>query len=117
MVRLDLKGENEKILVTENVQDFQVCDDKIYYINHHNQICQIDSSGKNASVLKDSVMASKIQVIGQWIYYYDQTENALFRLKNNGKKQELVSTLVNNEIYNVCGKYVYYLDRENSRDC
>lgn len=115
IVKMDLNGENEQIIWAENVLDFQVKKNKIYFVNQANQICKVDVSGENKIVLNDTVFAKKIQVIGKWIYYYDQNENALFRFKNNGEKKELVSILIHNESYNICGKYVYYFDRENSK--
>ncbi len=115
IAKIDLNGENEQILVTETVQDFQVAQKEIYYVTNTNQICKIATSGQNNQTLTDTGIAKKIQVVDQWIYYYDQTENALFRLKPNGKKKELVSVLIQNEIYNVSGKYVYYFNREQSK--
>ncbi len=115
IAKIDLNGENEQIVLTENVQDFWVKQNKIYFVNQSNQICKVDVSGENNRVLSDNISARKIQVIGKWIYYYHPNENALFRLKNDGKKNELVSTLIHHETYNICGKYVYYFDRENSK--
>lgn len=115
IAKIDLNGENEQIILAENVQDFWVKQNKIYFVNQSNQICKVDSSGENNRVLSEEVSARKIQVIGKWIYYYHPNENALFRLKNDGKKNELVSTLIHNETYNISGKYVYYFDRENSK--
>lgn len=115
IAKIDLNGENEQIILTENVQDFWVKQNKIYFVNQSNQICKVDVSGENNRILSDNISARKIQVIGKWIYYYHPNENALFRLKNDGKKNELVSTLIHNETYNICGKYVYYFDRENSK--
>lgn len=115
IAKIDLDGQNEKILVTESVQDFQLFQNHIYYANHTNQICKINCSGEKFAILNETAMARKIQVTDSWIYYYNQNENALFRIKTNGKKNELVSVLIHNEIYNVSGKYVYYFDRENSK--
>lgn len=115
IVKIDLNGENETVILEENVQDFQVVNKDIFYINNSNQICKISISGQDNCVLNNEINANKIQVVDKWIYYYDKNENALFRLMNNGKKQELISVLVQNEIYNVSEKYVYYLDKENSK--
>ncbi len=115
IAKIDFNGEKEEILVTEMVQDFQVSENNIYYVNTSNQICKVNMSGENMMKLSDTAIARKIQVVDEWIYYYDKNENALFRLKKNGKKKELVSVLIHNEIYNVCGKYVYYFDRENAQ--
>lgn len=115
IAKIDLNGENETTLLTENVQDFQLSGNKIYYINSANQICRADISGENPTQLSDTAVTRRLQVIENWIYYYDRNEDALFRLKKNGKKKELVSVLIHNEIYNISGKYVYYFDRENSK--
>ncbi len=115
IVKIDLNGENEKVLVTENVQDFQVVKDDIYYVTQKSQICKTDKEANQVSQLSDVETAEKIQVVDSWIYYYDQKENALFRIKPNGKKKELVSVLIHNETYNVSGKYVYYLDTQKAK--
>lgn len=113
--KMDLNGQNETILITGNIPDFQVDKKEIFYIDEENRICKFMlSSGKNI-VLSENAKAKKIQVVEHWIYFYNETENSLFRLNKNGKKMELVSVLVNHEIYNVCGKYVYYYDKNTSK--
>jgi hypothetical protein len=115
IARIDLNGQNETVIVSEKVQDFQVVNGNIYYINNSNQICKFNVKDENGVILSETITAKKIQVDGKWIYYYDENENALFRLSDNGSKNELVSVLINNEIYNISGKYVYYFDKENSK--
>lgn len=114
IARMDLNGENETILLTENVQDFQVVDGEIFYVSQNNEICKVSKSGENR-ILNEQAKAKKIQVVENWIYYYDENEKALFRMKKNGQKNELVSVLVKNEMYNIAGKYVYYVDKENAK--
>ena len=108
---LDLQGQNEVIVVNESVQDFCVVDKTIFYTNGANQICKTSTSAKSIC-LAEEPKAQKIQVVGKWIYYFNENENALFRLSKDGKKDELVSVLVKNETYNVAGNYVYYFDEE-----
>lgn len=115
VARVDLNGQNEEIIIDKKVRDFHVAKDYVFYINEQNQICKILCSGKEKNVLAENIVAEKIQVIDNWIYYYDEIENALFRIDENAKKNELISVLVNNEVYNVAGNYVYYLDMENSK--
>lgn len=111
---LDLQGQNETIVVNESVQDFCVVDKTIFYTNGANQICKTSTSAKSIC-LAEEPKAQKIQVVGKWIYYFNENENALFRLSKDGKKDELVSVLVKNETYNVAGNYVYYFDEEASK--
>lgn len=115
IARIDLKGENETIILEESIQDFQVVNKEIFYTNASNQIGKLSISKMDKTLLNQESTAKKIQVVGKWVYYYDENENALFRLTKNGKKKELVSILVKNESYNVFGKFVYYFDRENSK--
>lgn len=115
IVRLDLNGESEQIIVEENILDFQVVGKNIFYVNESHQISKCSISGEKNVVLTQDAMAKKLQIVDQWIYFYDENENALFRVSKNGKKKELVSVLVKNEIYNVSGKYVYYLNKENAK--
>lgn len=113
--KMDLNGENETIVVAGNIQDFQVSEKEIYYINEENQICRWKLKSGESVPLNEAAKAKKMQVVEEWIYYYNEFENALFRVSKNGKKVELVSVLVNHEIYNVCGKYVYYYDKNTSK--
>lgn len=113
--KMDLNGENETIVVAGNIQDFQVSEKEIYYINEENQICRWKLKSGESVALNEAAKAKKMQVVEEWIYYYNEFENALFRVSKNGKKVELVSVLVNHEIYNVCGKYVYYYDKNTSK--
>lgn len=110
---MNINGKSENIVVPENVQDFQVQEGEVYYVNNSNQICKV--LGSENKVIDENITARKIQLVGQWIYYYNEKENALFRLKSDGTKNELISVLINNETYNIAGKYVYYFDKENSK--
>lgn len=111
--KIDSNGENETMIVLGNVQDFQLEDNEIYYVDETGQICKFSLKKQENSVLSEAAGARKMQVVDEWIYYYAQEENALFRVHKDGKKQELVSVLIHHETYNVCGKYVYYFDEEN----
>ncbi len=113
--KMDLNGENETIVIAGNIQDFQVSEKEIYYIDAQNQICRWKLKSGESVALNEAAKAKKMQVVEGWIYYYNEFENALFRVSKNGKKVELVSVLVNHEIYNVCGKYVYYYDKNTSK--
>lgn len=114
IARIDLNGENETILWEENVQDFQVEGEKVFYVSQNNEICKV-SEAEQKEVLNQKARAKKIQIVENWIYYYDENEKALFRMKKNGQNNELVSVLVKNDMYNVSGKYVYYVDQENRK--
>lgn len=114
IARIDRNGEGETLVFEENIQDFQIVGDEIFYTNVFNQIGKVSISGENPYILNEEANAKKMQVVDNWIYYLDENENALFRFKPNGKDKELVSILVKNQTYNVCGNYVYYLDKENS---
>lgn len=113
--KMDSNGENETMILSGNVQDFQLEDNEIYYVDETGQIGKFSLKNEENSVLSEAAGARKIQVVDDWIYYYAQEENALFRVSTDGKKQELVSVLIHHETYNVCGKYVYYFDAENQK--
>ena len=115
IARIDINGKNETVVIGEKIKDFHVSGGKIFYINEQNKMSKASVTGQENEVMAEEVMVQKIQVIDNWVYYYDETENALFRIDSNSKKKELISVLVNNDIYNVSGDYVYYLDTENSK--
>lgn len=113
IARMNLEGQNQELIVSDNIQDFWIYNGEIFYTNNLNQICELKISNKEIKILNDESNAKKIQIVDDWIYYYDENENALFRINKKGKNRELVSVLVKSEIYNVSGKYVYYYDKEN----
>lgn len=115
ITKIDLSGENQSVIVSGNIQDFWLENGKIFYINDLNQICRTTVTGESNIILNEKVIAKKIQLVDNWIYYYNESENALFRMKENGKNNELISVLVKNEVYNISGEYVYYLDQDNSK--
>lgn len=114
IAKIDTNGQNEMIVVADNVQDFWIIGKTIFYTNGANQICKTSFSTQSIA-LTEEAKSKKIQVVGKWIYYFNENEKALFRLSQDGKKDELVSVLVKNETYNVAGNYVYYFDEGASK--
>lgn len=115
--RSSINGGEETLLLIDNIQDFVIYNNKIFYVNSSNKICSFSLKNQKNIILNNDTYAKKIQIVDKNIYYYNENENALFKIDENGSKNELVSVLINNEIYNVCGKYVYYFDSTNSKIC
>lgn len=113
ITKIYLSNGREEKIIEEDIRDFQVnfSNKKIYYINRENQICYCNLLGEKSKILNNDAKANKLQIVDNYIYYFDINENALFRLGENGKNKALVSTLVKNDIYNISDKYVYYYDK------
>ena len=63
-------------------------------------------------IVSDSIV-KKIQVMGKWIYYYDEEEGALCKVKTDGTSKTIVSVLVKSDNFNITDNKIYFFDTEN----
>ena len=105
------------MVVVYNVQDFVVDKDIIYFTDNLGRLLSINLDGTEFTEISKDYNIKKIQMMGNWIYFYNNQENALCKIKKDGSKMKTVATFVNNETYNVTSKYVYYLDEVNGQIC
>lgn len=117
IVKLNLKTEEETKIVKANIQDFVVDGNMIYFTDNVNTLSSVTTSGLNVKLLTTTGKVQKIQVLKNWIYYYDSTEDALCKVKKDGTSKKVVSTFVNNEMYNVTSKRIYFYDDINRAIC
>lgn len=117
IAKLSLESNEEKMVVVYNVQDFVVDKDIIYFTDNLGRLLSINLDGTEFTEISKDYNIKKIQMMGNWIYFYNNQENALCKIKKDGSKMKTVATFVNNETYNVTSKYVYYLDEVNGQIC
>lgn len=113
IAKMDVNGNNKTIITTANIQDFQVLDNEIYFTDNINNLYKMTTTGTELERIVSDSIVKKIQVVGKWIYYYDEEEGALCKVKTDGTAKTIVSVLVKSESFNVTSKKIYFLDTEN----
>lgn len=114
--KMDLNGENEKVIITREVLDFHIKDDIIYFVTSSKKLCKISTSGNNYEQLSDETLAPRFQMNKDFIYYYKENEG-LYKISLKTFEVEEVSKKVNCDVFNVTGKNIYFLDKDNLKVC
>lgn len=117
LAKYSLDNEKNDIVVEQKIQDFVLDKDTIYYTDDSGYLYSINVNNGAKKELSTKYNIKKIQVLKNWIYFYDETQNALCKIKSDGSKEKVVATFVNNEWYNVTSKKVYYYDSVNKQIC
>ncbi len=117
LVKYSLDTNEENFLVRYNVQDFVLDGKTIYFIDNIGTLYSIGIDGQDSQKISSDYNIKRIQVLKNWIYFYNNAENALCKIKKDGSKMKVVATFVNNETYNVTSKYIYYFDEINKQIC
>jgi len=102
--------ENAKIA---DVQLYSTCieNDRIYYIYGDevsgSQIYSMDLDGANKKRIADGIMAVKINVAGDWIYYVDYS--AVYKIKTDGTEMTKLSDVPSSNYIdmNILGDWIY----------
>lgn len=117
IAKLSLENGSENIITAANVQDFVLYNDNIYYVDNVGYIYSTNLGGTDIKEIAKDYNVKKIQILKNWIYFYNESENALCKIKLDGSNLKTVATFVNNEIYNVTSKDIYYYDAVNKQIC
>lgn len=117
IVKLDLNTNEENFIVTYNVQDFVLDGEKIFLVDNTGSLHSVKIDGSEFKTISSDYNIKRIQILKNWIYFYNTHENALCKIKKDGSKMKVVATFVNNETYNVTNKYIYYFDEVNKQIC
>ncbi len=117
IAKLSLETREEKILISSNVQDFVIEDETIFFTDNVGYLHSTSINGDNSKDICKDYPIKKIQVLNNWIYFYNEKDNCLSKIKKDGSKVKTVSTFVNNEMYNVTSKNIYYYDSVNGQIC
>jgi len=111
IVKLALDGSSEEIISTEYIVDFQIINDKIYFLDEIGIINSMDLDGQNVEELIEDVKL--FQVSDKYAYFVSRVDNKLYKAKAEKASEKIC--LVDNENIaniNVDGKDVYYFDNE-----
>lgn len=110
-VKKKSKKDASELVIMSNeggIYNLNVVGKDLYY---HNDGKLIKYNMENSQSLQLVSNASKIYVVGDTVYYIDQSDLKLVKMKNDGnKKQEIGSNVVN---YMVIGQTIYYTDHGN----
>lgn len=117
IVKFSLDTNEENFIVTYNVQDFVLDGDTIFFIDNTGTLYSVGTDGSEFKTITNEYNIKRIQILKNWIYFYNTEENALCKIKKDGSKMKVVATFVNNETYNVTSKYIYYFDEVNKQIC
>ncbi len=117
IVKYSLDTNEENFIVTYNVQDFVLAGKEIFFVDNTGTLYSVGIDGSDFKTISNEYNIRRIQVLKNWIYFYNTQENALCKIKKDGSKMKVVATFVNNETYNVTSKYVYYMDEVNKQIC
>ena len=117
IAKLSLETREEQIITLSNIQDFVLDDGIIYFVDTAGFLHSIEINGANFKDITKDYSIKKIQILNNWIYFYNQKDNCLCKINKSGSKVKTISTFVNNEIYNVTNKYIYYFDSIDKKIC
>lgn len=111
VVKLALDGSSEELVSTEYIVDFQVIDNKIYFLDEIGIINSMDLDGQNVEELVEDVKL--FQISDKFAYFVSRIDNKLYKAKAE-KGSEKVCIVDNENIanINVEGKNIYYFDNE-----
>ena len=117
IAKINIETSEENTITPATIQDFVIDNDMIYFTDNTNAVYSVNLNGLALQKINVDAGIKKMQIMGKWIYFYDETENALCRVKKKGGTKKIVSTFVNNEMYNVTSKNIYYYDDMNKQIC
>lgn len=111
VVKLNLDGSSEELVSTEYIVDFQIIDDKIFFLDEMGIVNSMDLNGQNVVALVEDVKL--FQVNDKNIYFVSRVDNKLYKTKAevNSEKTCIVDN-TNIANINVDGEDVYYFDNE-----
>lgn len=111
VVKLALDGSSEELVSTEYIVDFQVVDNKIYFLDEIGIINSMELDGENVQELIEDVKL--FQVSDKYAYFVSRIDNKLYKAKVE-KGREKVCIVDNENIanINVVGKDLYFFDND-----
>jgi hypothetical protein len=108
LYKTDLEGQNEQLL-TNNIIEFSISDDWIYYSNRDDgaSLYKMDLTGANVTKLNDQYSLF-IDVASEYIYYADYADSQkLYMIKIDGTNKTILSQETCWNI-NIQNEYLYY---------
>ena len=116
IAKMNLDGTNERVIISNEIKDFEVVENKIYYTSKTGDLYVSSTNGTEIQrITPKAVSIKEFQVKDDWIYYYDEEKNCLNRLKIDGTSNGVFSQYVNSNIYNIAKDRIYFFDEENKK--
>ncbi len=115
--RMDLNGENQEIIITRTISDFEVEKGIVYFTDESGYLYKISVNSEDYGEIGDKILAKKFQILGNYAYYFSEDNDSLMRIDLEGKSEEVVSDKLNCNIFNVTNKSIYYLDKDSLTIC
>lgn len=116
IAKLNLDGSDERVIINNEIKDFEVIEGKIYYSSKTGDLYESTTNGTEIKRLTTGdVSIKEFQVKDEWIYYYNEDNNCLYKLKIDGTNNQIFSQYVNSNIYNAAKDRVYFFDEQNKK--
>ena len=113
--KLSLETSEESTVMLANVQDFVLDKDLIYFTDNVGFLHSVKLDGTDKKDISTDYNIKNIQILGKWIYYYDEINKKICKCDLKGEKsKEIVSLEATRTKINIANGVIYYLD--NSKD-
>ena len=114
--KMDIDGKNEEVILQRSIVDFKVLEGTIYFSDIMGFLYSVDTNGENYKTLVQESLFQKFQILGGYVYYFDDNNSKLMKmnLKDTSQKEEVTDKL-DCDTYNVTTNGIYYLDKANGK--
>lgn len=117
IARINIENNEETIITTALIQDFQVLEDGIYFTDNINNVYKMSLTGIDLNRISDDLRMKQFQIVKDWIYFIDLETNTLSKVRLDGTDKTQVTDKIKDNNYNVTGKNIYFFDTENKKIC
>lgn len=100
LYKMKTDGTDVRLLRKGEISDINVIGKEIYFVNE-GSICKISTSGTEETILKENCGASKLCVVGKWIYYTSNSQNTTISGNTNTNTTTTTPADGLNKIYKV----------------
>ena len=114
--KMDINGQNSKVLLNRNVDDFKIEGEKIYFSDSMKFLYSVDLNGENYEIVVKEPNFDRFQILDEEVYYFDNASGSLIKVNlKDTENREVVTDKLNCNIYNVTSEGIYYFDKESSK--
>lgn len=117
IARINIENNEETIITTAVIQDFQVLENEIYFTDNINNFYKMSLTGIDLNRISDDLRLKQFQIVGKWIYFVDIETKSLNKIKLDGTDKTLVTDKIKDNNYNVTNDRIYFFDTENKKIC
>lgn len=117
IARINIENNEETIITTAVIQDFQVLENEIYFTDNINNFYKMSLTGIDLNRVSNDLRLKQFQIVGKWIYFVDIETNSLNKIKLDGTDKNLVTDKIKDNNYNVTNDKIYFFDAENKKIC